>query len=65
MVHVVTEEQSLWIATAKVPEVGTLHNNITADVAVVGAGIAGMSVAHFLTCDCIPPTRRPVSSTMS
>lgn len=49
MVQIATEEQSLWIATAKVPEVQTLHNNTTADVVVVGAGIAGMSVAYFLT----------------
>ncbi|MDZ8189123.1 MAG: FAD-dependent oxidoreductase [Nostoc sp. ChiSLP02] len=40
---------SIWMTTAKVPEQSALTKNLHADVCVIGAGIAGMSTAYFLT----------------
>ena len=48
MVELRTQEQSLWAATTEMPTVEPLRNDTTADVTIVGAGIAGMSVAYFL-----------------
>lgn len=39
---------SSWMATAKVPARSPLKENITADVCIVGAGIAGMTTAYLL-----------------
>src|SRR5687767_2181034 len=39
---------SLWLATAEMPEAPRLAADATADVCVVGAGIAGLSVAYEL-----------------
>ena len=43
--------RSLWEATAAAPQLPLLDRDLTADVCVVGAGIAGLSVAHRLTRD--------------
>ncbi|HLP08699.1 MAG TPA: FAD-dependent oxidoreductase [Opitutaceae bacterium] len=40
---------SLWMATATVPQFPRLAENAQADVCVVGAGIAGLTTAYFLT----------------
>ena len=40
---------SAWMATADLPQQGPLHENVTADVCIVGGGIAGLSTAYFLT----------------
>lgn len=40
---------SFWMATADTPAPGALTRDIEADVCVVGAGIAGLSVAYMLT----------------
>jgi len=40
--------ESLWSATARVPECRSLHENFHADVCVIGAGIAGLSIAYEL-----------------
>ena len=42
------ESQSLWMATADVPPAKPLDAPAEADVCVIGAGIAGLSVAYFL-----------------
>lgn len=42
------QTQSLWHATTEVPKYPKLDRNITADVCVIGAGIAGMSTAYHL-----------------
>lgn len=50
--HVKTEavqEQSVWAATAKMPEYASLKSNAKADVCVVGGGIAGLTTAYLLT----------------
>ena len=39
---------SLWDATIKFPEFTSLENNATADVCVVGGGIAGLTTAYLL-----------------
>ncbi len=41
--------KSVWLVTASQPRVSTLNSDMTADVCVVGAGIAGLSTAYFLT----------------
>jgi glycine/D-amino acid oxidase-like deaminating enzyme len=41
--------QSLWVATAEMPTYSPLRENIRADVCIVGAGIAGLSIAYLLT----------------
>jgi glycine/D-amino acid oxidase-like deaminating enzyme/nitrite reductase/ring-hydroxylating ferredoxin subunit len=43
------QTQSVWMATADVPAERPLAQNITADVCVVGAGIAGMTTAYLLS----------------
>ena len=40
---------SIWMATAKPPELSSLQQSSRADVCVIGAGIAGLSVAYCLT----------------
>jgi glycine/D-amino acid oxidase-like deaminating enzyme/nitrite reductase/ring-hydroxylating ferredoxin subunit len=40
--------QSLWIATAAESSFGSLEGEVRADVAVVGAGVAGLTVAALL-----------------
>lgn len=40
--------RSLWPATAEIDEFPVLHGDIEVDVAVVGAGITGVTVAHLL-----------------
>ena len=39
---------SIWHGTSEVPEFRELRRNITADVCIVGAGIAGLSTAYML-----------------
>ena len=41
--------QSVWQATAKLPSFSPLTADTTADVCVVGAGIAGLTTAYLLT----------------
>jgi glycine/D-amino acid oxidase-like deaminating enzyme/nitrite reductase/ring-hydroxylating ferredoxin subunit len=41
--------QSVWQATAQLPSFAPLTVDITADVCVVGAGIAGLTTAYLLT----------------
>jgi glycine/D-amino acid oxidase-like deaminating enzyme/nitrite reductase/ring-hydroxylating ferredoxin subunit len=43
-----TEGVSLWSATSKEPSIPALDKNISADVCIVGAGIAGMTTAYLL-----------------
>src|SRR5665213_4447592 len=40
---------SVWMGTAGVPSRPALANDITADVCVVGAGIAGLTTDYLLT----------------
>ena len=42
------EGVSLWSATSKEPPIPALDKNISADVCIVGAGIAGMTTAYLL-----------------
>src|SRR5689334_22024112 len=44
-----TRTGSLWTATTDLPAYRPLEENIRVDVCVVGAGIAGMSIAYLLT----------------
>src|SRR6202795_3759397 len=39
---------SIWMATATVPQEPALRENTSADVCVVGAGIAGLTTAYLL-----------------
>src|SRR5918911_3896849 len=39
---------SVWMATGDVPEFGQLAHEASADVCVVGAGIAGLTVGYLL-----------------
>src|SRR5204863_5245846 len=39
---------SVWIATAQTPIETILNDDATANVCIVGAGIAGMTIAHLL-----------------
>ncbi len=41
--------ESVWAATAKMPACSSLKENTTADVCIVGAGIAGLTTAYLLT----------------
>lgn len=43
------ETKSVWMQTAEVPSFPPLEENTTADVCVIGAGIAGMMTAYELT----------------
>jgi ribulose 1,5-bisphosphate synthetase/thiazole synthase len=40
---------SIWMSTADIPDSPPLDRNTSADVCIVGAGMAGMSVAYHLT----------------
>ncbi|HWI35985.1 MAG TPA: FAD-binding oxidoreductase, partial [Burkholderiales bacterium] len=40
--------ESVWSATAALPDCAPLRENIHADVCVIGAGIAGLSTAYHL-----------------
>jgi glycine/D-amino acid oxidase-like deaminating enzyme/nitrite reductase/ring-hydroxylating ferredoxin subunit len=42
------QHQSIWAATAGVPEYPRLKQNLTTEVCVIGAGIAGLSTAYLL-----------------
>src|ERR1039457_4211891 len=42
------EGVSLWSATSKEPSIPALDKNISADVCIIGAGIAGMTTAYLL-----------------
>ena len=42
------EGVSLWSATSKEPSIPELDKNISADVCIIGAGIAGMTTAYLL-----------------
>jgi len=39
---------SVWMANAEMPRTGALTKDLTADACVVGAGIAGMTIAYLL-----------------
>jgi glycine/D-amino acid oxidase-like deaminating enzyme/nitrite reductase/ring-hydroxylating ferredoxin subunit len=41
--------ESVWAATATVPTYSPLRKNVHADVGIVGAGIAGLTIAYLLT----------------
>lgn len=41
--------ESIWVATAEMPACSPLRENIRADVCIVGAGIAGLTIAYLLT----------------
>lgn len=45
------QTESIWMATAEVPLESSLTERITADVCIVGAGIAGMSTAYLLAAE--------------
>jgi glycine/D-amino acid oxidase-like deaminating enzyme/nitrite reductase/ring-hydroxylating ferredoxin subunit len=47
-IHVTDANRSLWLATAEIDEFPALEGDIEVDVAVVGAGITGVAVAHLL-----------------
>src|SRR5438034_10049088 len=40
---------SVWMATADLPQCQPLCEKITADVCIIGSGIAGMSTAYMLS----------------
>src|SRR5207248_3734590 len=40
---------SVWMATADLPECQPLSEKITADVCIIGSGMAGMSTAYLLS----------------
>jgi glycine/D-amino acid oxidase-like deaminating enzyme/nitrite reductase/ring-hydroxylating ferredoxin subunit len=42
------QSRSVWMETAEVPRQSTLAENTSADVCIVGAGIAGMTTAYLL-----------------
>ncbi len=43
------KSQSIWAATQKMPVCRRLSQNLTTDVCIVGAGIAGLTTAYLLT----------------
>jgi glycine/D-amino acid oxidase-like deaminating enzyme/nitrite reductase/ring-hydroxylating ferredoxin subunit len=45
------ETLSIWMTTAQIPSPGPLESDTSADVCVVGAGIAGLSAAYHLARD--------------
>jgi glycine/D-amino acid oxidase-like deaminating enzyme/nitrite reductase/ring-hydroxylating ferredoxin subunit len=47
-VSISKEGVSLWSATSKEPSIPVLDKNISTDVCIVGAGIAGMTTAYLL-----------------
>jgi glycine/D-amino acid oxidase-like deaminating enzyme/nitrite reductase/ring-hydroxylating ferredoxin subunit len=44
-----TRTGSIWTATSDLPVLPTLSSDLRADVCIVGAGIAGISIAYLLT----------------
>src|SRR5437762_13076734 len=57
--------ESLWTATVDVPTYPPLDRNLVTDVVIVGAGIAGMSVAYHLAragCKVVVLDDGPVAS---
>jgi len=44
-----SKNEPVWIATAEIPSYSALLSDVTADVCVVGAGIAGLTTAYLLT----------------
>ena len=40
---------SYWEATGETPQTNNFANNVETDVCIIGAGIAGMTIAYFLT----------------
>ncbi len=48
MNNAVERSESLWMATASVPNRASLQQSATADVCIVGAGIAGLTTAYLL-----------------
>ena len=42
---------SLWVGTSEVPRFHELHGDLSADVVVVGAGVAGLTTAALLKAD--------------
>ena len=42
------ETTSIWMASQTLPNFGTLRGDLTVDVCIVGAGIAGLSTAYLL-----------------
>lgn len=47
----ITQSLSLWMASAQMPTYTPLNENITADVCIVGAGMAGLCTAYLLAKD--------------
>src|SRR5262245_44403280 len=43
------KSQSVWAATAKLPVCRRLTTNVSCDVCIVGAGIAGLTTGYLLT----------------
>jgi len=43
------KNEPVWIASAQIPSYSALLSDVTADVCVVGAGIAGLTTAYLLT----------------
>ena len=43
-----TRHQSVWAATAALPEFAPLQENVHVDVCIIGAGIAGLTTAYLL-----------------
>ena len=41
--------QSLWAATTTMPTYSPLQENIHTEIGIVGAGIAGLTIAYLLT----------------
>jgi glycine/D-amino acid oxidase-like deaminating enzyme/nitrite reductase/ring-hydroxylating ferredoxin subunit len=44
-----SRHQSYWAATSGLPEFAPLESNVHVDACIVGAGIAGLSIAYLLT----------------
>ena len=45
---------SIWMATAEISSRRALTKDITADVCIVGAGIAGLTAAYLLSDEGVP-----------
>jgi glycine/D-amino acid oxidase-like deaminating enzyme len=50
-VSISKEGISFWSATSKKQSIPALDKNISADVCIIGAGIAGMTTAYLLACE--------------
>jgi glycine/D-amino acid oxidase-like deaminating enzyme len=44
-----SSNQSLWVATTTMPTYSPLQENIHTEIGIVGAGIAGLTIAYLLT----------------